>query len=200
MAARAAGLTDIGENYASELQAKAPGPRGRSGIFWAPCSATRWVRWRRWSPSGRGWPVSPRGSGSPASPRVPRILVQIDYTGLPGRNGCAPEEVAALVAVLRGLDLDVQGLMTVAPPDPAGAAAAFGSLGRAGRRAGPARTVDGDERGPGSGRGCRVHHGTGGSGPVRGANAGQSRVVVPPAPNSRHYAVPEQEKVWHPRS
>jgi PLP dependent protein len=59
-----------------------------------------------------------------------RVLIQVDYTGLPGRNGCVPEDVPALVEALRGIGLDVAGLMTVAPPDPAAASAAFGSLGR----------------------------------------------------------------------
>jgi len=61
-----------------------------------------------------------------------RVLVQIDYTGLPGRNGCAAADAPALVEALLGLRLAVEGLMTVAPADPsaAAAAAAFGSLGR----------------------------------------------------------------------
>jgi len=44
------------------------------------------------------------------------VLVEVDTTGAPGRNGCVPSEVPALVASLRDLDLDVRGLMTVAPP------------------------------------------------------------------------------------
>jgi len=35
--------------------------------------------------------------------------------------------------------------------------------------------------------------------PVRRATA-QGPPVVPPTLSTRHYAVPEQEKVWHPRS
>jgi uncharacterized pyridoxal phosphate-containing UPF0001 family protein len=59
-----------------------------------------------------------------------RVLVQVDYTGLPGRNGCAPESVPELVRALRDLDLQVQGLMTVAPPDAIEGEAAFRSLSR----------------------------------------------------------------------
>ncbi len=37
---------------------------------------------------------------------------------IPGRNGCPPAEVPALVASLRGAGLDVRGLMVVAPRGP----------------------------------------------------------------------------------
>ena len=90
--------------------------------------------------------------------------------------------------------------MTVAPADPSAADAAFGSLGRLADALGlPERSMgmSGDlEAAVAAG----VHDGAGGPGPVRRATAGQGRVVVPPAPTSRHYAVPGQEKVWHPRS
>ena len=59
-----------------------------------------------------------------------RVLVQVETTGLPGRNGCAPSEVGDLVARLAGLGLDVRGLMTVAAPGPAAAKAAFESVAR----------------------------------------------------------------------
>jgi uncharacterized pyridoxal phosphate-containing UPF0001 family protein len=57
-------------------------------------------------------------------------LIQVDYTGEPGRNGCAPADAPPLVDALRGLDLSVEGLMTVAPLEPSAAAVAFDSLGR----------------------------------------------------------------------
>jgi uncharacterized pyridoxal phosphate-containing UPF0001 family protein len=59
------------------------------------------------------------------------VMVQVDTTGLPGRNGCAPDEVAHVVSRLRALDLDVVGLMTVAAPGPAERArSSFESVGR----------------------------------------------------------------------
>ena len=199
-AARAVGLTDIGENYASELQAKAPGP---PGTRWHFLGAVQRNKVGALAPLVEVWQGVARFSEGERIARFApgaRVLIQVDYTGLPGRNGCAAADVPALTEALLGLDLAVQGLMTVAPPDPSAADAAFGSLGAPGRRAGPAGTVDGNERGPGGGGRRRVHDGAGGPGPVRGAIAGQGRVVVPPAPTSRHYAVPGQEKVWHPRS
>ncbi len=44
------------------------------------------------------------------------MLVEVDTTATPGRNGCAPAEVPGLVAALAQRGLDVRGLMTVAPP------------------------------------------------------------------------------------
>jgi len=44
------------------------------------------------------------------------IDVQVDFTGEARRNGVAPAEVPALVALARSLSLHVRGLMVVAPP------------------------------------------------------------------------------------
>ncbi len=53
------------------------------------------------------------------------VLVQVDTTGLPGRNGCSPAAAPELVDRLQELGLDVRGLMTVAAPGPAAARASF---------------------------------------------------------------------------
>jgi uncharacterized pyridoxal phosphate-containing UPF0001 family protein len=58
------------------------------------------------------------------------VLVQVDSTGLPGRNGCQPAEVDELVRRLRDQGLDVRGLMTVAAPGVAAADVAFGLVAR----------------------------------------------------------------------
>jgi hypothetical protein len=47
------------------------------------------------------------------------VMVQVDTTEVPGRNGCPPDQVAEVVDRLRALDLHVVGLMTVAAPGPA---------------------------------------------------------------------------------
>ncbi len=44
------------------------------------------------------------------------VLVEVETTGAPGRNGCRVSEVPALVASLQDRRLDVRGLMTVGPP------------------------------------------------------------------------------------
>jgi uncharacterized pyridoxal phosphate-containing UPF0001 family protein len=60
-----------------------------------------------------------------------RVLIQVDTSGgLPGRNGCPPQDVMALATSLSTLDLQLEGLMTVAPPGDAASASAFQSVGR----------------------------------------------------------------------
>jgi hypothetical protein len=51
--------------------------------------------------------------------------VEVETTGLSGRNGCSPDDVRALVPRLRDAGLDVRGLMTVAGPRPDAADLAF---------------------------------------------------------------------------
>ncbi len=147
-AAVAAGLADIGENYAQELLAKdaelvaagggeatgtggvrdrwiradqmgAGGRQGRAGIV-------RWhflgsIQRRKVGPLGglvHLWHGVARASeGEAISRHAPgaQVLVQVDFSGDPGRNGCRPEEAPGLVDRLVGMGLDVRGLMTVAP-------------------------------------------------------------------------------------
>jgi uncharacterized pyridoxal phosphate-containing UPF0001 family protein len=130
LAARAAGLSDIGENYATELTAKAPGP---PGTHWHFLGAVQRNKVGALAPLVEVWQGLARlAEGERIARFAPgaRVLIQIDYTGLPGRNGCTPGDVPTLVDALRRIDLDVQGLMTVAPPERAAAAAAFDSLTR----------------------------------------------------------------------
>ena len=54
-----------------------------------------------------------------------RLYVQVDFTNLAQRNGAAPGEVGDLVARARDRGLALVGLMTVAPPDRAGAERSF---------------------------------------------------------------------------
>ena len=124
-AARAAGLTDQGENYASELRAKAPGPTGTS---WHFLGAVQRNKVRALAPLVDVWQgVARLTEGVRISQLAPgaRVLIQVDTTGLPGRNGCAPEEVGTLAGALSRLPLELRGLMTVAPR---GETAAFRSV------------------------------------------------------------------------
>lgn len=129
-AARGAGLTEVGENYAQELQSKVPGPPGTSWHFLGavqrnkvPVLAPLVDVWQGVARLAEGERIARLAPGA-------RILVQVDVSGLPGRNGCAPGDVADLVDSLGQLDLQVQGLMTVAPPGPSEAEAAFQLVGR----------------------------------------------------------------------
>jgi PLP dependent protein len=130
LAARTAGLTDIGENYAAELAQKAPGPPGTQ---WHFLGAVQRNKVSALAPLVDVWQGLARlAEGERIARFAPgaRVLIQVDYTGLPGRNGCNPQDVPTLVEALSDLDLSVQGLMTVAPPEPSAADAAFRSLAR----------------------------------------------------------------------
>jgi hypothetical protein len=128
-AAVALGIRDIGENYADELLDKA------AALAMLPDAAPRWrylgsVQRRsvpRLAPVVACFDgVDRREEGETIARHRPgaAVLVEVDTTGAAGRGGVAPQEVAGLVAALRGLGLEVEGLMTIAPPGGGAAAAA----------------------------------------------------------------------------
>jgi uncharacterized pyridoxal phosphate-containing UPF0001 family protein len=136
-AALGAGLHDVGENYAAELVAKAdaleagPAP---AGALWHFLGAVQRNKVADLAPRVGLWQSVAR---EVEAARIARfrsgaaVLVQVDATGLPGRNGCPPSAVAGLVARLRDdHGLEVQGLMTVAAPGREAADAAFGTVAR----------------------------------------------------------------------
>jgi pyridoxal phosphate enzyme (YggS family) len=114
-----AGLTDLGENRAQELLAKAPvladhatpptwhfvGQLQRNKV-------TGLVPWVTWWHSVDRFPL-----GEAISRRMPgaRVLVEVNQDAEPRKGGCSPEETGALVEALSALPLEVVGLMTVAP-------------------------------------------------------------------------------------
>jgi PLP dependent protein len=114
-----AGLTDLGENRAQELLAKAPvlaGP-GTSPTWHFVGRLQRnkvngllpWVTW--WHSVDRlplGEAIARRSPGA-------RILVEVNLGEEAAKGGCAPGAAPALVGACRDLGLDVAGLMTVAP-------------------------------------------------------------------------------------
>ncbi len=118
-AAVEAGLFDLGENYAQELMAKAPalavaGVRPRWHFLGAiqrnkvPALAPLVSCWQSVARPEEGAAIAKRRPGA-------QVLVEVDVSGDPGRNGCAPEAVAGLVSSLAAEGLDVVGLMVVAP-------------------------------------------------------------------------------------
>jgi uncharacterized pyridoxal phosphate-containing UPF0001 family protein len=123
-AALAAGVSDIGENYADELVAKASTVGDSAGGAggpprWHYLGAVQRRRVRDLAPVVGCWQTLARTvEGEAIAGRAPgaRVLVEVEVSGLPGRNGCPPDEVPALVRSLRSLELDVGGLMVVAPP------------------------------------------------------------------------------------
>lgn len=126
-AALAAGVGDIGENYAAELISKASSLLDAAGGAAGLGSAPRWHflgavqrrKIRDLAPHVGCWQTIARAvEGEEIARRAPgaEVLVEVEVSGLPGRNGCRPADVAGLVRTLQGLDLDVRGLMVVAPP------------------------------------------------------------------------------------
>jgi pyridoxal phosphate enzyme (YggS family) len=128
-AARGAGVTEIGENYSQELLAKAPGSDGTSWHFLGtvqrnkvPSLAPVVDVWQSVARLVEGERIMRYAPGA-------TVLVQVDCSGQPGRNGCVVAEAPELVKALSLLDLRVRGLMTVAPPEPKEAARTFRVVG-----------------------------------------------------------------------
>ncbi len=103
-AALAAGLRDIGENYARELVEKAAalGAEGR-GVVWHFLGAVQRNKVAELAPVVGWWESVARESEGARiarfAPGAP-VLVQVDTTGLSGRNGCPTQAVAELVGRL----------------------------------------------------------------------------------------------------
>jgi len=120
-AALAAGLVDIGENYAQELVAKAEvvgeGPR------WHFIGQLQRNKVRSVAPLVHLWQSVDRlRLGEEIGRRAPgaSVLVEVNLTDDPDRGGTRPGFVAGLVDGLRDLGLAVEGLMAVGrqgPPD-----------------------------------------------------------------------------------
>jgi uncharacterized pyridoxal phosphate-containing UPF0001 family protein len=133
VAARAAGLYDIGENYANELVAKAAELADTSlpPTRWHFLGAIQRNKVAGLAPVVSVWQsVSRAEEGTRIARFAPgaKVFVEVETTGLSGRNGCPPDGVRELVAHLRDAGLDVRGLMTVAAPGPGAAASAFDTV------------------------------------------------------------------------
>lgn len=121
-AALAGGVGDVGESYAHELAAKASASPadGAGPVRWHFLGAVQRRKVRALAPLVHLWQsVDREAAGAEIARHAPgaAVLVQVNVTGAPGRNGCAWHEAPALVERLRGFDLDVRGLMAVAGRD-----------------------------------------------------------------------------------
>ncbi|HVF73677.1 MAG TPA: YggS family pyridoxal phosphate enzyme [Acidimicrobiales bacterium] len=119
-AARAAGLDDLGENYAQELAANAKAdPGGR----WHMLGHVQRNKVKAlaavvdvWQSVDRPELVRALAAHRPGA----SIFVQVNVTEDPGRNGCEWEDAPMLVDQAVAVGLDVRGLMAVGPRhDPA---------------------------------------------------------------------------------
>ncbi len=123
-AAVAAGCTDLGENYAQELVAKAAS-LGAGPVRWHFLGHIQRNKVARLAPVVDCWQSLSRVVEGEAIARHrpgAHMLVEVETTGDGARNGCPPDGVPDLVRELVARGLSVDGLMTVAPaPATAGA-------------------------------------------------------------------------------
>jgi uncharacterized pyridoxal phosphate-containing UPF0001 family protein len=122
-AALAAGLDQLGENYADELvdKAAAVDPADPTLPTWHFLGAVQRNKVARLSGIVTWWQgVSRLEEGRAIARRsaAARVLVQVDVTGRAGRGGCPPDRVAELVLALVDEGVDVAGLMAVGRPGP----------------------------------------------------------------------------------
>ena len=111
----AVGVVDVGENRAQELVEKAPLV---DGAAWHFVGALQRNKVRALAPWVRCYQTVDRESlGLEIARRAPAasVFVEVNMAGERQKAGCAPTEAPALVDTLRGLGLDVRGLMTVPP-------------------------------------------------------------------------------------
>ena len=132
-AAARAGLVDIGENYAAELAAKATAARALGlEARWHFLGRVQRNKVRQIASDVSLWQgVDRLAAGGEIARRAPgaAVLVQVDVTGRPGRNGCGWDDAPALADGLRALGLEVRGLMAVGPGgDPESARPGFRRL------------------------------------------------------------------------
>lgn len=113
------GLTDLGENRAQELLAKAPVLEALGAVpTWHFVGQLQRNKVGALAPHVAWWhSVDRLPLGEAIAKRAPgaRVLVEVNLGEEPQKGGAPPAEVDALVDALRALGLDVSGLMTVAP-------------------------------------------------------------------------------------
>ena len=113
-AAMAAGITEIGENYAQETVAKLTGLDARPTVHFIGQLQRNKVRklvglvdvWQTIDRIELGAEIAKRDPGA-------RVMVQVDISGEDAKGGCLPADTGRLVDDLRGTGLEVIGLMGV---------------------------------------------------------------------------------------
>jgi pyridoxal phosphate enzyme (YggS family) len=120
VAAKQAGLTAIGENYAQELVSKFAALAGEDveglAVHFIGQLQTNKVRHLVdlvdvYETVDRPAIVAELAKRAPGA----RVLVQVNTTGEASKGGCSPDVVASLVRQARSAGLAVEGLMTVGP-------------------------------------------------------------------------------------
>lgn len=116
------GVTDIGENRAQELIAKADALEATTAapVCWHFLGRLQRNKVRGLAPRVTWWQsVDREALGSTIAQHAPGacVLVEVNLAGEPQKGGCAPAAAAPLTEALRGFGLRVEGLMTIPPQD-----------------------------------------------------------------------------------
>jgi pyridoxal phosphate enzyme (YggS family) len=115
-AAVAAGLCDLGENYAQDLLSKATA--APEGVRWHFLGPVQRNKVPRLAPLVCTWHAIDRAVAAAAVARAApgtEVMIEVNLTADPGKAGCPPAAVDDLVSECRALPLDVSGLMTIGP-------------------------------------------------------------------------------------
>ncbi len=128
--ALAAGLVDMGENYAQELlakvdPAKVDAAKADPSARWHAIGRLQRNKVRALAPHVALWQSVDRPElGAEIARRAPgaSVLVQVNVSDEPQKGGCRPEATAGLVGALAAEGLAVRGLMAVAADGGPGAA------------------------------------------------------------------------------
>lgn len=127
LSARAAGLLDIGENYADELVEKATVLAAASGdpVRWHLIGGIQRRTLAKLAPFVALYQSVDRQAEAEALARHAQgaaVLIEVETTGIAGRGGVLPEDVGRLAESAAAAGLDVLGLMTIAAPNDEAAA------------------------------------------------------------------------------
>jgi hypothetical protein len=114
----ALGVTDVGENRAQELLAKADALTTAPGVCWhflgrlqrnkVRSLAGRVTWWQSVDREALGVAIARHAPGA-------QVLVEVNLALEPQKGGCGPTDAPALADALRRLGLRVEGLMTIPP-------------------------------------------------------------------------------------
>ena len=129
-AADKAGIPDLGENYAQEIQTKSQGYRGSFLWHFIGQLQTNKVRkicgvvgmWHSVTSLKLAGEIAKRSPGAP-------VLIQVNSGGPANQMGVSEHDLPAMVESIRNLDLHVRGLMTMGiAGDPDGTRSVFSKL------------------------------------------------------------------------
>jgi hypothetical protein len=114
----ALGVTDVGENRAQELLAKADALATAPTLCWHFLGRLQRNKVRSLAGKVTWWQsVDREALGAAIARHAPgaQVLVEVNLAVEPQKGGCAPTDAPALADALRRLGLRVEGLMTIPP-------------------------------------------------------------------------------------